>query len=90
MKSFASKIDISTLDAAACGARVENPSLTFAELVAAYCGQAKPNEPRNYPLKKWKTWLGAEVAWRLSEAEHLKRSLLRGWCHPHATVSWAT
>jgi hypothetical protein len=47
---------------ASCGAHVENASLTFAKLVAAYFGQAKPNEPRDSRLKKWKTWLGAKVA----------------------------
>ena len=46
MKSFASKIDVNQLGAASCGAHVVNPTLTFTELVDAYCAEAKPNEPR--------------------------------------------
>lgn len=69
MKSFATKIDITQLGAASCGAHVVNPTLTFTELVDAYCAQAKPNEPRDYRLKKWKGWFGAKLAWSLTEGE---------------------
>jgi integrase len=69
MRSFASKIDVTQLGAASCGAHIENPTLTFTELVDAYCAQAKPNEPRDYRLKKWKGWFGEKLAWSLSENE---------------------
>ena len=39
---YASKIDVSTLEAAPEGPQVVNPDLTFAELVDAYCLLAPP------------------------------------------------
>jgi integrase len=71
MHSFASKIDPTQLGAASCGAHVENPTLTFAELLAAYCAQANPNEPRDYRLRKWKGWFGSRLAWTLTEGDFI-------------------
>ena len=69
MKSFASKIDVSTLGATSEGPQVVNPDLTFTELVDAYCLLAPPNEPRDYRLRKWKEWHGDRIAWSLTEGE---------------------
>lgn len=69
MKSFASKIDTKKLAAASYGAHVVNPSLTFSELIDAYCAQANQNGPRDYRLRKWKGWFGQRIAWSLSEDE---------------------
>ena len=69
MRSYAYKIDVTQLGAASVGTHVENPRLTFSELAEAYCLIAKPNEPRDYRLRKWKGWFGERVAWSLTEPE---------------------
>lgn len=67
MNSFASRMDVTALGAGAASAPVENPFLTFAELVDAYCRLAKPNEPRDYRLCKWTGWFGDRIAWPLRQ-----------------------
>ncbi len=41
-------------------------NLTFRDLVKLYCAQARPNEPRDYRLKKWLDLFGDRPAWGVS------------------------
>ena len=66
MRSFASKIDANSVASAQVGGYTPNPKLTFAELVRGYCLFAKPNEPRDYRIRKWLEWLGETIAWDIT------------------------